>query len=246
MSRLKLSFLGAFQVALDGEPVRTFRSIKAQALLAYLATESNRPHSREILADLFWPSNPISARQNLRQTLRRLRLALGDGGSQAARSMSFLFTTRRTLQFNRGSDHWLDVAEFLACLEQGQWERAVALYRGPFLEGLCLDDGGDFEGWVTLVREQLHCQALGALGRLAQRYQSLADHERAQTYARRQLALDPWQEQAHRQLILALASSGQRGAALAQYEVYRRSLVEGLGLEPSAETAALYAHIRDG
>ena len=136
MSRLKLSFLGAVQVTLDGEPVRTFRSIKAQALLAYLAVESNRSHSREVLADLFWPHSHATARQNLRQTVRRLRLALGDGGAQAAWATPFLSTMRRALQFNRESDHWLDVAEFLACLEQGQWERAVALYRGPFLEGL--------------------------------------------------------------------------------------------------------------
>jgi DNA-binding SARP family transcriptional activator len=246
MPHLKLSFLGAVQITLDDKPVRNFRSAKAQALLAYLAVESDRPHSRDVLANLFWSENHAStARQNLRQTLRRLCLALNGHDSQAATAASFLSITRRTLQFNVASDYWLDVAEFLTCLKQREWERAVALYRGYFLTGMYLSDSVVFEEWATIMREKLHCQALQALHLLTQHYQTLADYDRAQVCARRQLALEPWQERAYRQLMQALAANGQRCAALAQYKSCHRILMEEFGIEPGAETAALYAHIRD-
>jgi DNA-binding SARP family transcriptional activator len=246
MSRLKLSFLGAVQVTLDGEPVRKFRSVKAQALLAYLALESKQPHPRETLANLFWPqSDPSTARQNLRQTLRRLCLALKRAGSQTVPT-PFLSTTRQAVQFDAGSDHWLDVVEFWACLEQGRWERAVELYRGHFLSGLYLADSPDFEQWAVVLREQLCSQAMHALAQLTHHYQALGDYERAQLYARQQLAWEPWREQAHRQLMSALAASGQRSAALVQYKICRHILVEQVGIEPAVETTALYTNIRDG
>jgi len=72
MARLTLSFLGAFQAAVDGEPL-SVRSARIQALLAYLALESARAHTREALAALFWPDEPDQvAKQNLRQALYQL------------------------------------------------------------------------------------------------------------------------------------------------------------------------------
>jgi DNA-binding SARP family transcriptional activator len=247
MPHLKLSFLGAAHVTLNGKPVQKFRSIKAQALLAYLATESNQPHTRKFLAELFWPEKPIAvALQNLRQTLHRLCLALNGHDSQAATASSFLSITRYTLQFNTGSDYWLDVAEFLTCLERGRQERAVELYRDHFLTELYLPDSVAFEQWATMIRERLHSQILHVLNQLTQHYLALAAYDRVQFYARRQLALEPWHEQAHRQLMLALVANGQRVAALAQYKICCHILMQELGIEPAAKTTALYARIRDG
>jgi len=55
MARLELSFLGPFQVRLEGRPVTSFEADKVRALLVYLAVEASRPHRREQLASLFWP-----------------------------------------------------------------------------------------------------------------------------------------------------------------------------------------------
>jgi hypothetical protein len=52
------------------------------------------------------------------------------------------------------------------------------------------------------------------------------EHERAQFFAERQLALEPWREEAQAQLMLALALSGQRGLALVQYRSYCRTLAD--------------------
>jgi hypothetical protein len=58
MARLELSFLGPFQVRLEGRPVTSFEADKVRALLVYLAVEASRPHRREQLASLFWPGWP--------------------------------------------------------------------------------------------------------------------------------------------------------------------------------------------
>ena len=76
---LNLQFLGTFTVTRNGTPVTSFRSDKARALLAYLAIERDYPHARSTLCALLWPDMPeTTALQNLRQTLSRLRHALGD------------------------------------------------------------------------------------------------------------------------------------------------------------------------
>ena len=58
--------------------------------------------------------------------------------------------------------------------------------------------------------------------------------------------MDPLREEAYQQLMLILALSGRRSEALAQYDTCCRVLAETLGIEPEAETRALYERIRDG
>lgn len=95
-------------------------------------------------------------------------------------------------------------------------------------------------------REQLHRQALDTLHTLAAYYEKQGIYERAQRYARRQLALEPWREEAHRQLMRALALAGDRSAVLAHYKTCCRLLADELGVEPAPETTALYERIRGG
>ena len=95
MARLTLTFLSSFQAAIDGALLRV-QSARIQALLAYLALEPARAHSREALAALFWPDEPDQvAKQNLRQALYQLRQLLGE---QIDR---FLLVTRDTVQIQR-------------------------------------------------------------------------------------------------------------------------------------------------
>jgi predicted ATPase len=120
------------------------------------------------------------------------------------------------------------------------------LCRGSFLEGFSLGDSPAFEEWALFTREQIARQVSFALHRLAEIYEGQGEYEQAQSYAWRQLELEPWDEAAHRQLMRSLALSGQRSAALAQYETCRRLLSEELGVEPGEATTRLYEQIRDG
>lgn len=244
---LRLSFLGTFQAVLEDYPAPQFQTNKVRALLAYLALEAGRPHERATLAGLLWPELPENkALNNLSKALGLLRRALHD----QEQATPYVLAGRRTVRFNPDSDFWLDVAEFrrgvAAQANVAQVEEAVALYRGELLSGFGLADAPAFEEWLLLWRERLHQQVLAALEQLALHYLQTRNHEQAQRYARWQLALDTWREPAHVQLMRALALAGDRSGALAQYETCRRLLAEELGVEPAAETTALYESIKSG
>ena len=231
MPHLSLVLLGSFQATLDGQPITSWKSNKIKALLAYLAVEADRPHPREALAGLLWPDYPnASALNNLRDALAALRQAIGDRQAEPP----FLLITRDTIQFNTASDCSLDLSGLadLTGLEIDQLEQVASAYRGSFLEGFSCDSA-PFEEWVLVKREQINRQMVDALCRLAEHFEERGEYERAIAYARKQLELEPWDEQAHRQLMRALALNGQRSAALAQYETCRRLLTQELGVEPS-------------
>jgi DNA-binding SARP family transcriptional activator len=257
MARLSLFCLGAFHVTRDGQSLSGFESGKARALLAYLAVEADRPHSRHALAGLLWPNRPDRAAHNdLRQALANLRQVIGD----RAAASPFLLVTRDTIQFNPASDHCLDAADFGALLATcethahrnpktcrscaGRLKQAADLYRGDFLAQFFLSDGEAFEEWALIQRERLRRLALDALYRLADYHERRGEYSQALDYATRQLALDAWREEAHRQVMRALASSGQRSAALAQYETCRRVLAAELGVAPAPDTTALHERIK--
>ncbi|MAU08184.1 MAG: hypothetical protein CL607_00060 [Anaerolineaceae bacterium] len=242
MKHLSLALLGTFHATLNNKTLSNFRSSKVQGLLVYLALHHDEPHSRDILATLFWPDDPESiARQNLRQSLYQLRKVLGDIDST---NEPYLLVTRSSVQFNADSDYSLDVKDFLSYLENDQPESAVTLYRGDLLSGFTCDSS-PFDEWLRQERERLHRLALDALFALTVNSLEHGDYQKAQRLARRQLTLEPWREEAHQQLIRALALCGERSAALAQYETCRTILTEELGIEPSAKTEILIARIRD-
>ena len=248
MHHLVISLLGGFRVTLDDLPVTRFRSARVQALLVFLALESQRAHSREALATLFWPDEmDTSAKQNLRQALYQLRQLLGetDQTDSEAQPVSFLLISRDSVQFNPASDHTLDVADFEAHLAHKRYTDAIALYHGELLANL-VSSSEAFEEWLTVRRERLHMQMLDACTQLTTQALTHHDYVSAQDYARRQLDLEPWREQAHRQLMLALAASGERAAALAQYKTCQRILVAELGVQPDAATEDLLKQIRAG
>jgi len=243
MPHLSLALLGPFQASLDGQPATGFQSNKVRALLAYLAVEADRPHSRETVAGLLWPDYPNrSALNNLRSALANLRQAIGDRQADPP----FLLITRITIMFNPASDCTLDVSGLRDLPHQPieQLERAVSAYRGAFLEGFSLADSPAFEEWIVVQREQIRLHVLDALHRLAEHDEALGEYGRAVAHARRSLVLEPWDEEAHRQVMRALALSGQRSLALAQYETCSRLLRQDLDVEPAQETTALVESIR--
>ena len=254
VSPLQINLLGPVEVWLAEADLTPALIHKVKALLTYLAVEAERPHPRESLAGLLWPDRPETvARHNLRQSLLRLRQAVG---------AEYVETSRKTVQFNLAGDVHLDVAEFTAlitacrkhdhaslevCAECAtRLEEAVALYRGDFLAQFFLEDSAPFEEWASLKREWLRTKALQALHQLAAYHEGQSDYEAAQRFAWRQVELDPLREEARRQVMRLLALQGRRSEALAQYETCRQVLADELGVEPSAETIALYEQIRAG
>ncbi len=237
-AKLHLRLLGHPEVLLDDRPVTGFISTKVQALLYYLAV-SGRPHTRSQLAGLLWGEKAEEAALlNLRKALSNLRHQVG----------SHIIITRQTVAFNRQAPYELDVESFERLLRGKQHalrdlRRAMALYRGDFLDGFYVKGAPAFEEWVLLKRARLQAEAEEAGRTLIERYIRRGEYRTAIRYARQLLAMTPWQESIHRRLMWLLAHTGRRDEALAQYERCRRLLADELGVEPMAETTALYERI---
>ncbi len=259
MVELQIACLGELQVARAGAVLTLFHTDKNRALLSYLALEP-RVHTRAELAQLLWPGySDESARSSLRQALHQLRQTLGD----ASAFPPWLLLTRQTVQLNPDAPIHVDVLTFrhllatcashahadlthcVPCL--ARLRQAVDLYRGDFLAGFNVADSPPFEEWRRVIQEQLHIQALDALTHLVMAAEAAGDHDAQALHdARRLLTLEPWLEAAHCQVMRLLARRGERAEALAQYQRCRQVLAEELGVEPAAETVALYEQIRAG
>ncbi len=254
---LHISLLGALEISLDGQTVKGFDSNKGRALLAYLAVEANRPHSREFLAGLLWPEQPRKkALHSLRQSLSALRKALGDRTADHP----FLLIQGDTVQFNSSSEYWLDVHAFETNVRQAlsfarrqkkggrvqirALKRAVALYTADFLDQFYLADSVAFDEWAIIQRAALQRQALEALTLLAEYHERRGEYALACQAATRLAELAPWDETAHGRVMRLLAIQGQWSAAQAYYRHCCRTLRDELGLDPAPETVKLAREIR--
>ncbi len=257
MSHQAIHLFGGFQVELNGRPLTNFGTDKTRALLSYLALESDRPHRREALANLFWCERPqAAALHSLRQALYQLHSTL----CNSSKYESYLIITSNQVQFNPASDHWIDVAEFLrrisACSSHHpasvglcndcmkSLQTAVELYRGELLEGFTLPDCEQFTDWQVINQECCHRQMMLALSLLADDYEANLEYGRLLACALRMVELEPWHELSHRLLMWVMAKVGQREGALRQYEILRKILQRELAITPMPETVQLYEQIR--
>lgn len=252
---LSLRLLGVFEADCGGA-VADFATNAARALLAYLATQPSRSVTRAELAALLWPDKPQKAAYaNLRQTLARMRDALGEIAGDVVE------VTPQALRFVPQSAEEVDVLRFERLI--AEWKRhahtgkmcetctsnlqeATSLYSGEFLHGLGMKNSDAFEEWLLLSREQYRRQMLEALHALSQHFELCNEYARLLEFAQRQLDLEPWREEAHAQVMRALAATGQRSAALAQYRACCQMLERELGIGPSNELRVLYERIQAG
>jgi predicted ATPase/DNA-binding SARP family transcriptional activator/uncharacterized protein HemY len=231
---LTLYLFGPFEGRLHGAPLPRLRSRKGRWLLALLALRHGRGAERDWLAGTLWPeSTDAQAAQNLRMALTDLRRALGP---EADRLRS---VTRRTLCLDLAGAE-VDALAFDAAVVAGTnaaLEEAVALYRGPLLEG-CVEE------WVLPERQVREEAFLKALDALAAQALTEGDSATAERYLRRAVAVDPLREGAQRRLMEALAAGGSYGAALAVYRELRQRLHHELNAAPDAETQSLFETLR--
>jgi len=258
--QLNISLLGSVQIRLgDIDITRTFRTKKERALFSYLAVESKRIHSRETLAEIFWPERPNGyARTNLRQALSGIRRSI----LVQETAPPFIRISDEFVQFNSKSPYVLDCESFDQLMHDVKEHRhkmigscgicasnlqtVLDIYQGEFLEELSVPDSYGFEEWVMFQREHYFRQLLTSLQNVITYHQNLGDFIKAQEYAFRQVSLAPLEENAHRQLMTLLVQEGRRSAALEQYEVCRRVLENELGVDPDIETTMLYERIKSG
>ncbi|WP_045234994.1 BTAD domain-containing putative transcriptional regulator [Deinococcus pimensis] len=211
----------------EGRPER-----KLAALLAYLALEGATSRSR--LAGLLWPDSPEpTARNNLSQLLRKLRLLVGTDLIVGADLLDL--TEEVTVDLTTAREH----------VARGRTADLLAL-SGDFLAGLRYDDLPDLDDWINAERERLTEWRGLALRAEIDRLERSGEYSRALPHARALLDLDPISEDAWRRLMRLHYLAGDRPAALRAYHRCKEVLRRELRTEPLPETVALAQNIDRG
>ncbi|MFK5893048.1 MAG: BTAD domain-containing putative transcriptional regulator [Pseudomonadota bacterium] len=230
---------------------------KGWAILAYLIGEPNTSHTREKLAEIFWPSlSTKSARSNLRQVVLNIQRVLGEQHSD----YPFLIADRQTIHINPENNYSVDLVKFIQDIPEcsskheatycdeciAGIEARMTLYRSEFMAGFYLDDCLEFDDWLQVNREALHRRALIMYETLSNHYEVLKDNSKALVFAQRYMELEPWNEEGQYRVMRLLAKKGQQGAALNQYAICCRLLNQELGTLPSKKTTQLAKQIQNG
>src|SRR6266699_6557186 len=254
MDRLRVGVLGPPEVFHHNHRL-TFALRKAQALLLYLAVEGGM-HPRSKLAALLWPdSEPHAARTALRNALTLLRSLLATPDASAS-PHSHLLSQQDLLGLDPHAPFELDLDVVQQAYHQAQRlstfpaqepraalltqvQQALALVRGPFLEGFWLREETGFDEWVRQQQQQWQVRLPLLLDRLSSWQEVGGELEPARVTLTRWLALDPLSEEASRRLMRMNLALGDASAALQVYATLRAHLAEELRVQPSAETVAL-------
>ncbi|MEZ4866945.1 MAG: ABC transporter substrate-binding protein [Caldilineaceae bacterium] len=237
--RLSIHLLGGFSLSYDDRTIDAFAATRLQSLLAYLLIHRDAPQSRQQIAFHFWPvSSESQARTNLRKLLLQLRRALPDADT-------YLSFDNQLIQWQADAPFTCDVIEVQQLLKQlrenplnqDALTALFDLYRGELLPS-CYDD------WIAPLREGLHHDVMAALEQMVTLLENQRAYDQGIRYAQRLLTFDPLEEKSYQRLMRLRAADGDRAGALKVYQECTAILERELGVEPSAETAALYERLR--
>ncbi len=244
---LTIRLLGPFEVYRDAEhpiPATAWKLKKACLLFCYIAASRGRRATKDRLIDAVWgDARPSVVRKNFHPAISLLRGALNHG-----RHVPKTFVTYEagSYRLNPSYSYALDTEAFDKAIATARrrtaaeraaaaadYERALALYRGPFLEGF--DDS-----WIDPLR--FHYQSLyeAALAEVADLELEAGRADAAVERLTRLVGVTPLDEGASVRLMRALGAAGRRGDVEREYRRLVRALAESLAVEPAAGTRRAY------
>lgn len=225
--------LGGLSVVQGDRRITRFQTQKTGALLAYLALNPNKNHSRESLAEMLWPEgDPTAIRNRLNQAISSLRRQLhppelGPG--------TVLVTDHHSVGINSVvvSTDFEDFERDLKLADRSETredkirylEAAIGLYRGELLEGY-------YEEWVFSKRMHLADQYDQVLQQLIRAHAEAGNYDNAIEFGRIRLQQDPYDEVAHTVLMKLYLMARRPKSALKQFDDLVRAL-ETYDDEPS-------------
>jgi DNA-binding SARP family transcriptional activator len=217
----------------DSSPTVLLRPGKPLALLIYLAALPQRTASREHLINLLWAdADSDRGRRTLRQTIFQLRQLLGDNSITASGRDLCLDLS---LHFDRN--------EFLAAATEGDNDKAVNLYTGPFLADFGVPGGAEFEHWADRERDRIQSAYVRSAESVIRYRLDHAQYDSAIREARRLRDFDRHREASWRLLLEALSSSGDHVSAVTEAEELGRFL-ESEDREPENLTRSAIARAK--
>jgi DNA-binding SARP family transcriptional activator len=206
---------------------------KATALMAYLASQREGCAARSELAVWLWSEGDAAAsRQALRQCIFRLRDWLGDW-------VHVLEADREAVRLNLGEVE-IDLRNFEKLIKDERCFDPIAaarLCQGSFCAGLDVAEE-PVEQWLRRRRGELDRLAARAFAGAAEHAVARADADAAIEFARRRVAIDPFDETAQAVLIGICMHFGRYGEARAVYQVCREEFRDELGVAPGQDIEA--------
>jgi DNA-binding SARP family transcriptional activator len=235
----ELRLFGVPTLLRDGSPSPNWRTHLVRDLLCFLALRADTVVRSERLVDRLLPNTDyergITAVRHAVYHLRRLFAPLNP-----------VRTLRGGYRLALGETIRCDAVEFDRLLDGGQTEagscaqarleRAIALFRGPLLDGIDAT-------WALAARADAERRFLDAWERLLSIYDATGQHEAALVAARRALAIDPLQDEFHLAMVRHLIALGRGAAALQHYRHYRHLVRTEAGREPRPEVDLLLANL---
>jgi TolB-like protein/DNA-binding SARP family transcriptional activator/Flp pilus assembly protein TadD len=205
------------------------------ALLGLLVAARVRGVTRDRLVALLWPdADAERARAMLSDSVYRINQAVGGEALQAIGDELRLNTDVLSC----------DVAQFRAAMAANEWERAVGLYAGPFLDGFYLTGANEFERVIDVERDALAHERARALEMLADDALGARDLAAAVRWARMLAAHDPLSSAYALRCMNALVAAGEPAAAIQHARVHSLLVREELGVEADPAISELAERLR--
>jgi DNA-binding SARP family transcriptional activator/dienelactone hydrolase len=222
--------------AFDGSPIgRRVVQRHRVALLALLSLSPGHGLSRERLLGYLWPENePERARQLLNQAVYQLRKGLGEDAIESAGDELRLNVERVGV----------DVVEFEAAVASARHSQAVALYRGPLLDGFYLSEAVEFERWLESERARLAGGFAKALESLAEAAEETRDFSASAEWWMKRAAHDPFDSRVALLVMQALEKAGNRAGALQHGSTHERLLHDEFGIAPPPDVISFAERLR--
>jgi DNA-binding SARP family transcriptional activator len=249
---LTVRLLGPIEVYRDASnkiPARAWKLRRALEIFCYLAASRERRATKDKIVDALWGDARLSViEKNFHPTISFLRGALNHGHHVPK---NFILFERGAYFLNPAHQYDIDADRFesgirsaRARVREGRapaaltdYEAALSLYRGPFLEE-------EYGAWTEAPRARFETLYLAALGEAARLQREAGDLETSLAYQRRRLEHDPLSEEASVDLMRTLALAGDRSGVEKEFERLSRALEEEVGSEPLPETRRAYEAAR--
>jgi len=231
--RVQIYALGPLRLKIAGVLPASARKSprKLLELVALLIASGEAGVTAERAVEALWGTlRGTKSREALRVALYRLRGLLEAEDS--------VLTEDGRIALNP-SCCWVDAWAFEHALEANtpysveSAERALALYRGPFV------NDENTESWALAYRERLQGRYLRSVLDLGARLEQLQELERALVCYERGLEHDNLSEALYQRTVACYAALGRRAEALNTYARCRDRLRKELGVDPSEQTQNL-------
>ncbi|HEX6227892.1 MAG TPA: AfsR/SARP family transcriptional regulator, partial [Solirubrobacterales bacterium] len=228
---MEFRILGPLEVWQEGGEV-SLGGPKPRALLAALLLHPNEVVSADRLIDDLWgDDSPERAAAALRVNVSRVRKALPPD-VLATRAPGYVIRIEPGAldlhRFERLVDEARSLlARGLAADASARLRDALSLWRGPPLADFA------YESFAQTAIARLEEIRLAAVELRIDADLALGRHDELVGELEALVAEHPLRERPHMYLMTALYRSGRQAEALAAYQDARRTLVDGLGIEPS-------------